>query len=112
MPCAVHPDAEPVAKCWACEKSLCDECHAFDVDGQPACAACGADQRGTGEAIGGAQLAVTALGYLGFLAIAVSLFKPRPIVGGLGAIFAIAFGRAVAVFFKPRVVVRRRRVEA
>lgn len=106
--CAAHAARPATATCATCRVGLCDGCHAFDVDGEPACAACGLKERATGEAIGGAQLAVTALAYLTFLALAIVWSKPKPLLGGLGAIFAIAFGRVVSMFLRPRVVVRRR----
>lgn len=104
--CAVHDDVETERKCADCGKPICDACAVFEIDGQAACGACGrvADERS--RAVGSALLAFIGASYLATLAVCVLLFKPRPFVGGLAAVVAIAVGRALQVWLQPRAVTR------
>jgi hypothetical protein len=59
------------------------------------------------HALSSGLLAFVGVGYLATLAIGIVLFKARPFVGGLAAIVAIAFGRALQLVVKAPVVTRR-----
>lgn len=108
--CAAHPDAAASVKCHVCDEPLCAACVAYDVDGDPACDACGRAEDARSRSLGTAMLALGAVGYLGALALGVALFKPRPFIGGVAALVAIAAGRALTFVFKlPTVVPRLKR---
>lgn len=106
MQCAVHSEVETDRKCADCGKAICDACAAFEIDGRAACEACGRLEDEKSRAVGSALLAFIGVGYLATLAICVMLFKPRPFVGGLAAVVAIAVGRALQVVLRPRAVSR------
>ncbi len=55
----------------------------------------------------GALIAIIALGYLAMLAVAVLVFSPRPFVGGVAAVLALALGRALQIALTPPNVSRR-----
>jgi len=53
------------------------------------------------------MLAFVGVGYLATLAIGILVFRARPFVGGLAAVVAIALGRVLQLFVRPRIVIRR-----
>jgi hypothetical protein len=105
--CAVHTEADADDTCAVCGRGMCDACTAYLVDGHPSCAACGDREGERSRALGAAQLALVGVGYLATLAVSIVLFRPRPFVGGLAAVVAIALGRALQLWLRPPVVVRR-----
>ena len=107
MQCAVHLEAEAPSSCAVCHKNLCDACAAFDVDSAACCERCGVLEEQHSQALSSGLLALVAVGYLATLAIGILLFKPRPFVGGLAAIAAIALGRGLQMVVKTPVVTRR-----
>jgi hypothetical protein len=113
MQCAAHPDVEARGPCAVCKKNLCDACATYELDGSPSpsscCEACGRTQEDDNNALSSGLLALVGVGYLATLAIGIVLFKPRPFVGGLAAIVAIALGRALQLLVKPTTVSRRPR---
>jgi hypothetical protein len=107
LECAAHPGTPATQTCAACTKACCDHCASFDVDGKPACEACGAAADERSRALGSALLTFVGVGYLATLAIGYLLFRARPFVGGLAAVVAIALGRALQMYLRPQVVSRR-----
>jgi hypothetical protein len=105
--CAVHPDVETAESCAVCHKNLCAACAAYDIDGAAACERCGQLREEDSHALSSGLLAFVGVGYLATLAIGIVVFKARPFVGGLAAIVAIAFGRALQLVVKAPVVTRR-----
>ena len=79
----------------------------FEVDGAACCERCGQLREQDSEALSSGLLAFVGVGYLAMLALGVILFTGRAWVGGLAAIFAIAFGRVLQIVVKPPVVTRR-----
>ncbi len=106
MQCAVHADVETERTCADCGKAICDACAVFEIDGRAACEACGKREDDKSREIGTALLGFIGVGYLATLAVCVLLFKPRPFVGGLAAVVAIAVGRALQIWLRPRAVRR------
>lgn len=96
MYCAAHPGVEAPASCHVCHLRLCPACEAYDVDGAPACEPCGRAEDARSRALGTAAIALTAIAYLGTVALSVAFFKPRPIVGGVAALVTILTGRGLA----------------
>ena len=74
------------------------------VGGEGACEDCVASAQEQRETIGGALLIIVSVAYLITLAIGYLLFKGRPIVGGLAAVVALVFGRAVQVYLQRSVI--------
>jgi len=105
--CTAHPDTIAAASCSVCKKLGCARCLAYDVDGGVACESCGALEDERSRAIGSAVLAFVAVGYLAALAIGYLVFRGRPFIGGLAAVVAIALGRALQLYIRPRTVTRR-----
>lgn len=105
--CAVHPEVDAEETCAECEKPACDECAVYEIDGRVACAACAAREHAKSRAVGSALLGFIGASYLATLALAVTLFKPRPFVGGLAAVVAIAAGRVLQIVLRPRTIARR-----
>jgi hypothetical protein len=104
--CAAHADVETDQTCAECDKAICDACAVYEIDGAPACEACGRREDARSRAVGSALLAFIGAGYLAALALAILVFRPRPFVGGLAAIVAIALGRALHIAVRPRAVTR------
>lgn len=107
MLCAAHPEIEAPSSCAVCHKSLCDTCATFDLDAAACCEKCGAQKEAESHALSSGLLALVAVGYLATLALGILVFKPRPFVGGLAAIVAIALGRVLQVVVKAPSVTRR-----
>jgi hypothetical protein len=80
---------------------------AYDVDGRPACAACGASANERSSTLGSAVLAFVGVGYLATLALGYVVFKARPFVGGIAAVVAIALGRVLQSLVRLPRVARR-----
>jgi hypothetical protein len=95
MQCATHPETEARGPCAVCFKNLCDPCATYEVAGAPCCERCGRDTEDERDALSSGLLALVAVGYLATLASGIVVLKPRPFVGGLAAIVAIALGRAL-----------------
>lgn len=104
----MHAGAPASERCEVCDRGACERCLVFDVDGRPACAACGASADERSRALGSALVGFVGVGYLATLAIGYLVLKARPVVGGLAAVVAIALGRALQMVLRPPVVVRRR----
>ena len=107
MLCAAHPEIEARGPCAVCFKNLCDACATYELDGASCCERCGRAKEDEGNALSSGLLALIGVGYLATLAVGVVLFKPRPFVGGLAAIVAIALGRLMQVLVKTPAVTRR-----
>lgn len=107
MQCATHPEIEARGACAVCFKNLCDACATYELDGAPCCERCGRDKEDDRNALSSGLLALIGVGYLATLAVGIVLFKPRPFVGGLAAIVAIALGRALQMLVKGPDVSRR-----
>lgn len=105
--CAVHPDVEAECACATCKREMCEACASFEIDGHVACAECGKREMAASRGTATALFACVGVGYLATLAIAVSLWPPRPYHGGLAAVVAILLGRALQVWLRPRSVTRR-----
>jgi hypothetical protein len=105
--CAVHPDAEADRQCTVCKREMCEACATYEVDGHAACDGCGRKEMETSKGIATALFACVGVGYLATIAIAVSLSPPRPYHGGLAAVVAIALGRGLQLWLKPRTVTPR-----
>lgn len=71
------------------------------------CEACGSAELARIGARGSAAIALVAVGYLMALAVAYLVFRARPYVGGIAALFAIALGRLFQVWLTPEPVTRR-----
>lgn len=112
MQCAAHPEVETDRTCADCGKAICETCAVFVIDGRPACEACGRLEAEKSRAVGSALLGFIGAAYLATLAIAILLFKPRPFVGGLAAVVAIAVGRALQIWLRPRAVTRAPKLTA
>ncbi len=110
--CAAHPEIEAHAPCVVCFKNLCDACASYELDGASCCERCARSKEDDGNALSSGLLALIGVGYLGALALGVVIFKARPFVGGLAAIFAIALGRLVQLLVKTPLVTRRSRAAA
>ena len=107
MNCTAHPGTTAVGSCSVCKKAGCDLCLAFEVDGDVACESCGALEDDRSRDLGSAMLALVGVGYLATLAVGFVVFRARPFVGGLAAVVAIALGRALQMYIRPRTVTRR-----
>jgi hypothetical protein len=107
MQCATHPETEARGACAACFANLCDACSTYELDGAPCCERCGRAKEDDRNALSSGLLALIGVGYLATLAVCVVLFKPRPFIGGLAAIVAIALGRALQLLVKGPQVSRR-----
>lgn len=107
MQCATHPEVEARGACAVCFKNVCDACSTYELDGGPCCERCGRDKEDDRDALSAGLLALVGVGYLATLALGITIFKPRPFVGGLAAIVAIALGRAMQILVKGPAVSRR-----
>ena len=107
MQCAAHPEIEAPGACASCFKNLCDACATYELDGARCCERCGLEKAAQNDALSSGLLALIGVGYLFMLAVGIVVFKARPFVGGLAAIFAIGLGRAMQLFVKTPVVTRR-----
>ena len=107
MQCAAHPEIEARGACAVCFKNLCDACATYELDGASCCERCGVETEDHNNALSSGLLALIGVGYLFTLAVGVVVFKARPFVGGLAAIFAIGLGRAMQLLVKTKVVTRR-----
>jgi hypothetical protein len=95
MQCSTHPETDACGACAACFKNLCEACSTYELDHSPCCERCGRAKEDDRNALSSGLLALIAVGYLAALAVGIVVFKPRPFVGGLAAIVAIALGRAM-----------------
>lgn len=111
MECAAHAGTPVASSCSSCQKSFCDACLSWEVDGKPTCAECGAREDDRSRSIGATMLALVGVGYLATVAIGYLLFKARPYVGGIAAVVAIMLGRLLQMYL-PVPVVRRREPHA
>ena len=107
MQCATHTDREARGACAVCFKNLCDACATYELEGAPCCERCGRSKEDDRNALSSGLLALIGVGYLATLAVGIVVFKPRPFVGGLAAIVAIALGRALQMLVKGPDVSRR-----
>jgi len=107
MLCAAHPEIEARGACAVCSKNVCDACASYELDGAIACERCGVEKEDQNSALSAGLLALIGVGYLFMLAVGVVLFKARPFIGGLAAIFAIGLGRAMQLLVKTPNVTRR-----
>lgn len=107
MQCATHPELEARGPCAVCSKNLCDACSSYELSDAPCCERCGRDKEDERNALSSGLLALVGVGYLATLAIGITLFKPRPVIGGLAAIVAIALGRVLQILVKGPAVRRR-----
>jgi hypothetical protein len=105
--CAAHPDVETERVCVDCKKAICDACAVYEIDGRAACAECGLKAEATSRAIGSALLAVVGVSFLFAVAVGVALFKQRPFVGGVAAVFSILTRYALQAWLRPRAVTAR-----
>lgn len=107
MQCATHTETEARGACAVCFKNLCDACATYELDAALCCERCGRAKEDDRNALSSGLLALIGVGYLATLAIGIVVFKPRPFVGGLAAIVAIALGRALQMLVKGADVSRR-----
>ncbi len=100
MDCPSHPASPAATTCGVCQKAACTRCLVYEIDGSPACEACGtrADERS--RVLGSALLVFVAVAHLATLAVAYLVFRARPFVGGFAAVVALVAGRALQSFLR------------
>ncbi len=105
--CAAHPGAVTRDACSVCQREACAECLAYDIDGVPACESCAMSADERSRAWGSSILALVGAGYLATLAVSYVVFGGRPFVGGIAAIVAMVFGRALQALMRAGRIGRR-----
>ena len=105
--CEVHADVETDRRCAECKKAVCDACAVYEIDGDDGCDSCGRVEDAKSRTVGTTLLALVGLSYLVAVAVGVVLFKPRPFVGGMAAVFSIAMRYTLQTWLRPRAVIRR-----
>lgn len=103
----MHAGIETSKTCTACKKAACEKCATFTMNGETCCDACGSAEEDRARFLGSAMLALVGVGYLATLAIGILVWKPRPYVGGIAAVVAIALGRVMQLFVRPSTARRR-----
>ncbi len=107
--CETHNDRARVGRCLVCRRELCAECATFEVGRGVACGPCGDAEIARAPRSGMLAVGLVALGYLAVVAIGVGLFKGRPLVVGVAALFAVFLSRLLPL--RPslgRIDIRRR----
>jgi uncharacterized protein (DUF983 family) len=106
--CVAHAGTAAERTCAFCGSPRCGACLTYEVDGEPACEACGSGMAERSRAIGSGVIGVVAVGYLATLAVGVGLFHARPFVSGVAAIVAITVARALQLLLRAPAVLTRR----
>jgi hypothetical protein len=104
--CNAHPGAG-TAICGGCRRPTCTRCLTDSIDDVDVCTSCARAAEADSDALGAAGVGFVGVGYLLTLALSYRIFHARPFLGGLAAIVAIALGRVLQTFFRPKSVIRR-----
>jgi len=93
--CESHPDRSRVGRCVVCRRELCAECAVYDVGDHVACGPCGDAEIARAPSSGLVTVGLVALGYLAVVALGITIFKGRPLVVGVAALFAVFLSRVL-----------------
>jgi hypothetical protein len=107
MTCTTHDGVRAEGECLSCGRPFCAACLTFDLDEGRACESCGMREAKRSRDLGAALLGFVGAAFLAMVWIGYLLLRTNPLVGGLSAIVAIAFGRLLHRLLRLHSVSRR-----